>query len=111
MSFSKNLSTDEDFNLEWLDEQILDINNEYDGIEDTPNVQGDNKTDHRAIKKPFVPTWIPSEVCLRWRAYIEPMNNCAGVYTSHEWTVQTTTEQGLSPTLGIAFLLFVSYAL
>ena len=53
----------EDFNLEWLDEQIADWRNdlEYDELEDSPeNVQATlMKLTTRAIKKPSIaPIWI-----------------------------------------------------
>ncbi|MFB2538666.1 MULTISPECIES: anhydro-N-acetylmuramic acid kinase [unclassified Acinetobacter] len=97
----------EDFNLEWLEEQISDWRNdsEYDELEDMPeNVQATlMKLTTRAIKKAIyrakdeMPTG-EVYVCgggaynshlleqLRWRL------------RKHEWSVQTTEALGLSPT-------------
>ena len=95
----------EDFNLEWLDEQILDWRSslEYDELEDTPeNVQATlMKLTTRAIKKAIYRSDMDTGevyVCgggaynshlleqLRWRL------------RKHQWTVQTTADLGLSPT-------------
>jgi anhydro-N-acetylmuramic acid kinase len=97
----------EDFNLEWLDDQLSDWRNDldYDELEDTPeNVQATLlKLTARAIKKAIyrskdkMPTG-EVYVCgggaynshlleqLRWRL------------RKHEWSVQTTAVLGLSPT-------------
>ncbi|MFU8927115.1 anhydro-N-acetylmuramic acid kinase [Acinetobacter puyangensis] len=97
----------EDFNLEWLDDQLADWRNEleYDELEDTPeNVQATlMKLTTRAIKKAIyrskdiMPTG-EVYVCgggafnshlleqLRWRL------------RKHEWSVQTTEVLGLAPT-------------
>ena len=95
----------EDFNLEWLDEQLLDWRSslEYDELEDTPeNVQATlMKLTTRAIKKAIYRSDMQTGevyVCgggaynshlleqLRWRL------------RKHQWTVQTTADLGLSPT-------------
>lgn len=97
----------EDFNLEWLDDQLADWRNEleYDELEDTPeNIQATlMKLTTRAIKKAIyrskdiMPTG-EVYVCgggafnshlleqLRWRL------------RKHEWSVQTTEVLGLAPT-------------
>ncbi|MGL5145372.1 MAG: anhydro-N-acetylmuramic acid kinase, partial [Acinetobacter junii] len=97
----------EDFNLEWLDEQLSDWRSdlEYDELEDTPeNVQATlMKLTTRAIKKAIyrskdaMPTG-EIYVCgggaynsylleqLRWRL------------RKHNWSVQTTDALGLAPT-------------
>lgn len=95
----------EDFNLEWLDEQILDWRNdsEYEELEDTPeNVQATLlKVTTRAIKKAIYRSGMDTGevyVCgggaynahlleqLRWRL------------RKHHWSVQTTSDLGLAPT-------------
>lgn len=95
----------EDFNLEWLDEQILDWRGdlEYDELEDTPeNIQATlMKLTTRAIKKAIYRSDMDTGevyVCgggaynshlleqLRWRL------------RKHQWTVQSTADLGLSPT-------------
>lgn len=95
----------EEFNLEWLDEQIADWQNdhEYDELEDTPeNVQATLlKLTTRAIKKAIYRSPLDTGevyVCgggaynsylleqLRWRL------------RKHHWTVQSTEVLGLSPT-------------
>lgn len=95
----------EDFNLEWLDEQLSDWRNdlEYDELEDTPeNVQATLlKLTTRAIKKAIYRADMDTGevyVCgggaynshlleqLRWRL------------RKHNWSVQTTTALGLDPT-------------
>ena len=95
----------EDFNLEWLDEQIADWRSslEYDELEDIPeNVQATlMKLTTRAIKKAIYRSGMKTGevyVCgggaynshlleqLRWRL------------RKHEWSVQTTAVLGLSPT-------------
>lgn len=97
----------EDFNLEWLDEQLSDWRSdlEYDELEDTPeNIQATlMKLTTRAIKKAIyrskdaMPTG-EIYVCgggaynsylleqLRWRL------------RKHNWSVQTTDALGLAPT-------------
>ena len=97
----------EDFNLEWLDDQIIDWRNdlEYDELEDSPeNIQATlMKLTTRAIKKAIyrskdsMPTG-EVYVCgggaynshlleqLRWRL------------RKHNWSVQTTDALGLAPT-------------
>ena len=95
----------EDFNLEWLDEQISDWRNdlEYNELEDTPeNVQATLlKLTTRAIKKAIYRSEMDTGevyVCgggaynshlleqLRWRL------------RKHNWSVQTTSAIGLAPT-------------
>lgn len=95
----------EDFNLEWLDEQISDWRNdsEYEELEDTPeNVQATLlKVTTRAIKKAIYRSGMDTGevyVCgggaynahlleqLRWRL------------RKHHWSVQTTSDLGLAPT-------------
>lgn len=95
----------EDFNLDWLDEQIADWRNDldYNELEDSPeNVQATLlKLTTRAIKKAIYRSGMETGevyVCgggaynsylleqLRWRL------------RKHEWTVQTTADLGLSPT-------------
>ncbi|MCH4248290.1 MAG: anhydro-N-acetylmuramic acid kinase [Acinetobacter populi] len=97
----------EDFNLEWLDDQLADWRNdlEYDELEDTPeNIQATlMKLTTRAIKKAIYRSkeLMPTGevyVCgggafnshlleqLRWRL------------RKHEWSVQTTEVLGLAPT-------------
>ncbi|WOE30824.1 MULTISPECIES: anhydro-N-acetylmuramic acid kinase [unclassified Acinetobacter] len=95
----------EDFNLEWLDEQIADWRNDldYNELEDTPeNIQATLlKLTTRAIKKAIYRSGMTTGevyVCgggaynshlleqLRWRL------------RKHEWTVQSTADLGLSPT-------------
>jgi 1,6-anhydro-N-acetylmuramate kinase len=95
----------EDFNLEWLDEQIADWRNdlEYDELEDSPeNVQATlMKLTTRAIKKAIYRSDMDTGevyVCgggannshlleqLRWRL------------RKHNWSVQTTSAIGLAPT-------------
>ena len=95
----------EDFNLEWLDEQILDWRNdlEYDELEDTPeNIQATlMKLTTRAIKKAIYRSPLDTGevyVCgggaynshlleqLRWRL------------RKHNWSVQSTSALGLAPT-------------
>lgn len=97
----------EDFNLEWLDEQLADWRNDldYNELEDVPeNIQATlMKLTTRAIKKAIyrsnerMPTG-EVYVCgggaynthlleqLRWRL------------RKHNWTVQTTTALGIAPT-------------
>ena len=93
----------EDFNLEWLDEQILDWRNdlEYDELEDTPeNIQATlMKLTTRAIKKAIYRSPLDTGevyVCgggaynshlleqLRWRL------------RKHNWSVQSTSALGLA---------------
>lgn len=95
----------EDFNLEWLDEQISDWRNdlEYDELDDTPeNVQATLlKLTTRAIKKAIYRSDLDTGevyVCgggaynsylleqLRWRL------------RKHHWSVQSTSALGLAPT-------------
>lgn len=95
----------EDFNLEWLDEQIADWHNdtEYNELEDTPeNIQSTLlKLTTRAIKKAIYRSNMDTGevyVCgggaynsylleqLRWRL------------RKHNWSVQTTSVLGLAPT-------------
>ena len=96
----------EDFNLDWLDEQIQDWRNDdlgYDELEDTPeNVQATLlKLTTRAIKKAIYRSGLDTGevyVCgggaynthlldqLRWRL------------RKHQWSVQTTDSLGLSST-------------
>lgn len=96
----------EDFNLEWLDEQLSDWRNDldYEELEDTPeNIQATlMKLTTRAIKKAIYRCNLMDTgevyVCgggaynshlleqLRWRL------------RKHHWTVQTTEVLGLSPT-------------
>ena len=95
----------EDFNLDWLDEQLADWRNdvEYMELEDTPeNVQATLlKLTTRAIKKAIYRSGMPTGevyVCgggaynshlleqLRWRL------------RKHHWSVQTTSVLGLAPT-------------
>lgn len=96
----------EDFNLDWLDDQIMDWRNDelaYDELEDTPeNVQATLlKLTTRAIKKAIYRSGMETGevyVCgggaynsqlleqLRWRL------------RKHQWTVQSTADLGLSPT-------------
>ena len=95
----------EDFNLDWLDEQLADWRNdvEYMELEDTPeNVQATLlKLTTRAIKKAIYRSGMPTGevyVCgggaynshlleqLRWRL------------RKHHWSVQTTSVLGFAPT-------------
>lgn len=96
----------EDFNLDWLDDQLADWRNdelEYDELEDTPeNVQATLlKLTTRAIKKAIYRSDLDTGevyVCgggaynshlleqLRWRL------------RKHNWSVQSTSVLGLSPT-------------
>ena len=95
----------EDFNLDWLDEQLADWRNdvEYMELEDTPeNVQATLlKLTTRAIKKAIYRSGMPTGevyICgggaynshlleqLRWRL------------RKHHWSVQTTSVLGLAPT-------------
>lgn len=96
----------EDFNLEWLDNQISDWRNDldYDELEDTPeNIQATlMKLTTRAIKKAIYRCKLMDTgevyVCgggaynsylleqLRWRL------------RKHNWSVQTTADLGLAPT-------------
>ena len=95
----------EDFNLEWLDEQIADWHNdlEYNELEDIPeNIQATLlKLTTRAIKKAIYRSNMDTGevyVCgggaynshlleqLRWRL------------RKHNWSVQTTSALGLAPT-------------
>lgn len=95
----------EDFNLDWLDEQLADWRNdvEYMELEDTPeNVQATLlKLTTRAIKKAIYRSGMSTGevyVCgggaynshlleqLRWRL------------RKHHWSVQTTSVLGLAPT-------------
>ena len=96
----------EDFNLDWLDDQIMDWRNDelaYDELEDSPeNVQATLlKLTTRAIKKAIYRSGMDTGevyVCgggaynsqlleqLRWRL------------RKHQWTVQSTADLGLSPT-------------
>ncbi|MHA3893596.1 anhydro-N-acetylmuramic acid kinase [Acinetobacter sp. GXMZU3951] len=96
----------EDFNLDWLDDQIMDWRNDelaYDELEDMPeNVQATLlKLTTRAIKKAIYRSGMDTGevyVCgggaynsqlleqLRWRL------------RKHQWTVQSTADLGLSPT-------------
>ena len=95
----------EDFNLDWLDEQILDWRSDldYDELEDTPeNIQSTlMKLTTRAIKKAIYRSSMDTGeiyVCgggaynghlleqLRWRL------------RKHNWSVQTTEVLGLAPT-------------
>lgn len=97
----------EDFNLEWLDEQLSDWRNdlEYDELEDTPeNVQATlMKLTTRAIKKAI---YRSKELMPTGEIYV-----CGGgAYNSHlleqlrwrlrkhNWSVQTTDALGLAPT-------------
>lgn len=79
----------EDFNLEWLDEQIADWRNDlaYQELEDTPeNVQATLlKLTTRAIKKPFTaPAWTPVKSMFVVAVPIIPIywNSCAGAYAN-----------------------------
>lgn len=96
----------EDFNLDWLDDQLMDWRNDelaYDELEDTPeNVQATLlKLTTRAIKKAIYRSSMDTGevyVCgggaynsqlleqLRWRL------------RKHQWTLQSTADLGLSPT-------------
>ena len=96
----------EDFNIDWLDDQLADWRNdelEYDELEDTPeNVQATLlKLTTRAIKKAIYRSDLDTGevyVCgggaynshlleqLRWRL------------RKHNWSVQSTSVLGLSPT-------------
>lgn len=96
----------EDFNIDWLDDQLADWRNdelEYDELEDTPeNVQATLlKLTTRAIKKAIYRSDLDTGevyVCgggaynshlleqLRWRL------------RKHNWSVQSTSALGLSPT-------------
>ncbi|HEX5380668.1 anhydro-N-acetylmuramic acid kinase [Acinetobacter tibetensis] len=96
----------EDFNLDWLDDQIMDWRNDelaYDELEDNPeNIQATLlKLTTRAIKKAIYRSGMDTGevyVCgggaynsqlleqLRWRL------------RKHQWTVQSTADLGLSPT-------------
>ena len=95
----------EDFNLEWLDEQLSDWRNDilYEELEDTPeNIQATlAKLTVRAIQKAIYRSGLENGevyVCgggaynshileqLRWRL------------RKHHWAVQTTDVLGLSPT-------------
>ena len=96
----------EDFNIDWLDDQLADWRNdelEYDELEDTPeNVQATVlKLTTRAIKKAIYRSDLDTGevyVCgggaynshlleqLRWRL------------RKHNWSVQSTSVLGLSPT-------------
>ena len=96
----------EDFNLDWLDDQIMDWRNDelaYDELEDVPeNVQATLlKLTTRAIKKAIYRSGMDTGevyVCgggaynsqlleqLRWRL------------RKHQWTVQSTADLGLNPT-------------
>ncbi|MFW2123960.1 anhydro-N-acetylmuramic acid kinase [Acinetobacter ursingii] len=96
----------EDFNIDWLDDQLADWRNdelEYDELEDTPeNVQATLlKLTTRAIKKAIYRSDLDTGevyVCgggaynshlleqLRWRL------------RKHNWSVQSTSLLGLSPT-------------
>ena len=96
----------EDFNLDWLDDQIMDWRNDelaYDELEDSPeNIQATLlKLTTRAIKKAIYRSGMDTGevyVCgggaynsqlleqLRWRL------------RKHQWTVQSTADLGLSPT-------------
>ena len=97
----------EDFNLEWLDEQLSDWRNglDYDELEDTPeNVQATlMKLTTRAIKKAI---YRSKELMPTGEIYV-----CGGgAYNSHlleqlrwrlrkhNWSVQTTDVLGLAPT-------------
>ncbi len=97
----------EDFNLEWLDDQMIDWRNDldYDEIEDTPeNVQATlMKLTTRAIKKAI---YRSKELMPTGEVYV-----CGGgAYNSHlleqlrwrlrkhNWSVQTTDVLGLAPT-------------
>ncbi len=97
----------EDFNLEWLDEQLSDWRNdlEYNEIEDTPeNIQATlMKLTTRAIKKAI---YRSKDLMPTGEVYV-----CGGgAYNSHlleqlrwrlrkhEWSVQTTEALGLAPT-------------
>lgn len=97
----------EDFNLEWLDEQLADWRSDlsYEELEDTPeNVQATlMKLTTRAIKKAI---YRSKELMPTGEVYV-----CGGgAYNTHlleqlrwrlrkhEWTVQTTDVLGLAPT-------------
>ncbi|KAA8731276.1 anhydro-N-acetylmuramic acid kinase [Acinetobacter qingfengensis] len=97
----------EDFNLEWLDDQISDWRNDldYDELEDTPeNIQATlMKLTTRAIKKAI---YRSKDIMPTGEVYV-----CGGgAYNSHlleqlrwrlrkhEWSVQTTEVLGLAPT-------------
>ena len=97
----------EDFNLEWLDDQISDWRNDldYDELEDTPeNVQATlMKLTTRAIKKAI---YRSKDLMPTGEVYV-----CGGgAYNSHlleqlrwrlrkhNWSVQTTDALGLAPT-------------
>ncbi|APR68946.1 anhydro-N-acetylmuramic acid kinase [Acinetobacter haemolyticus] len=97
----------EDFNLEWLDDQISDWRNDldYEELEDTPeNVQATlMKLTTRAIKKAI---YRSKDLMPTGEVYV-----CGGgAYNSHlleqlrwrlrkhNWSVQTTDVLGLSPT-------------
>lgn len=96
----------EDFNLEWLDDQLSDWRNDldYDELEDTPeNIQATlMKLTTRAIKKAI----YRNELMETGEVYV-----CGGgAYNSHlleqlrwrlrkhNWSVQTTADLGLAPT-------------
>ncbi|EPF81703.1 anhydro-N-acetylmuramic acid kinase [Acinetobacter rudis] len=95
----------EDFNLEWLDEQILDWRNdvEYDELEDRPeNVQATLlKLTTRAIKKAIYRSPLDTGevyVCGGGAYNTQLMEQLRWRLRKHEWTVQSTQVLGISPT-------------
>ncbi|MDQ8936465.1 anhydro-N-acetylmuramic acid kinase [Acinetobacter rudis] len=95
----------EDFNLEWLDEQILDWRNdvEYDELEDRPeNVQATLlKLTTRAIKKAIYRSPLDTGevyVCGGGAYNTQLMEQLRWRLRKHEWSVHTTQALGISPT-------------
>lgn len=95
----------EDFNLEWLDEQILDWRNdvEYDELEDRPeNVQATLlKLTTRAIKKAIYRSPLDTGevyVCGGGAYNTQLMEQLRWRLRKHEWSVQSTQVLGISPT-------------
>src|SRR5690606_31496646 len=95
----------EDFNLEWLDEQIADWRNDlqYDELEDTPeNVQATLlKLTTRAIKKAIYRSGMDTGqvfVCGGGACNSDVLEQLRRRLRNHEWCVQPSAELGLSPT-------------
>jgi len=95
----------EDFNLEWLDEQLSDWRNDilYEELEDTPeNIQATlAKLTVRAIQKAIYRSGLENGevyVCGGGAYNSHILEQLRWCLRKHHWVVQTTDVLGLSPT-------------